>query len=85
MWRLRDELHSFQETGYDYVEIPVDAVDVTDNFGRFEEARLAGYEQYKLIPYRKLVALGKGDLHLPPGWGEVPTEEGLALLKDYEG
>lgn len=60
-------------------------IHLTDNFGRFEEARLKGYEQYKLIPYRKLVALGRGDLHLPPGWGEIPTEEGLALLDDYEG
>jgi len=60
-------------------------IHLTDNFGRFEEARLTGYEQYKLIPYRKLVALGKGDLHLPPGWGEVPTEQGLAILDGFEG
>ncbi|MGY4707444.1 sugar phosphate isomerase/epimerase family protein [Candidatus Bipolaricaulota sp. J31] len=82
---------SARKFGFDFfdaikrVEPYVRHVHLTDNFGRFEEARLVGYEQYKMIPYRKLVALGKGDLHLPPGWGEVPTEEGLALLKDYEG
>lgn len=82
---------SAKRFGFDFFDAIKEAepyvrhIHLTDNFGRFEEARLAGYEQYKLIPYRKLVALGKGDLHLPPGWGEVPTEEGLALLKDYEG
>ncbi len=60
-------------------------IHVQDNFGRFEELRLAGYEQYKLIPYRKLVALGKGDLHLPPGWGIVPLNEAFQLLDNFEG
>ncbi|MGQ9629474.1 MAG: sugar phosphate isomerase/epimerase family protein [bacterium] len=60
-------------------------IHVQDNFGRFEELRLAGYDQYKLIPYRRLLALGKGDLHLPPGWGVVPLDAALELLEDYEG
>lgn len=60
-------------------------IHVSDNFGRFEQMRLVSYEQYKLIPYRKLFSLGKGDLHLPPGWGEVPLEPALELLDDYEG
>lgn len=60
-------------------------IHLSDNFGHFEETRLVGYEQYKQIPYRKLLALGKGDLHLPPGWGEVPWDAALGLLEDYEG
>jgi len=60
-------------------------IHVQDNFGRFEEMRLKGYDQYKLIPYRRLVSLGKGDLHLPPGWGRVPLDEAFELLEDYEG
>ena len=60
-------------------------IHVNDNFGRFEQMRLVSYEQYKLLPYRKQLALGKGDLHLPPGWGEVPWEAALELLDDYEG
>lgn len=60
-------------------------IHVQDNFGRFEELRLAGYDQYKLIPYRRLLALGKGDLHLPPGWGVVPLDVAFELLEDYEG
>ena len=60
-------------------------IHVHDNFGRFEEARLLGYDQYKLIPYRKLLALGKGDLHLPPGWGVVPLDQAFEVLENYEG
>lgn len=60
-------------------------IHVQDNFGRFEELRLASYDQYKLIPYRRLIALGKGDLHLPPGWGIVPLDAAIELLENYEG
>lgn len=60
-------------------------IHVHDNFGRFEELRLAGYDQYKLIPYRRLLALGKGDLHLPPGWGIVPLDEAFEVLDNFEG
>lgn len=77
--------------GFDFLEAVrlaeplVKHIHLSDNFGRFEEARLTGYERYKAIPYRRLVSLGKGDLHLPPGWGEVPLREALALLEGYEG
>ena len=60
-------------------------IHVQDNFGIFERKRLTGYDEYKLIPYRRLLSLGKGDLHLPPGWGEVPLDEAFELLKNYEG
>jgi len=77
--------------GFDFLEAVRQArpyvrhIHVSDNFGRFEETRLVSYELYKQIPYRRRLALGKGDLHLPPGWGEVPWEEALRLLKGYEG
>lgn len=29
--------------------------------------------------------LGQGDLHLPPGWGEIPLQAALACLPGYEG
>jgi len=58
---------------------------LSDNFGHFEETRLRSYEQYKLIPYPKLLQLGRGDLHLPPGWGEAPIDEVLSELKGYRG
>jgi sugar phosphate isomerase/epimerase len=77
--------------GFDFLEAVRQArpyvrhIHISDNFGRFEETRLVSYELYKQIPYRRRLALGKGDLHLPPGWGEVPWEEALRLLKGYEG
>jgi sugar phosphate isomerase/epimerase len=58
---------------------------ITDNFGNLEETRLISYEQYKLKPYPNLLKLGKGDLHLPPGWGEIPLDEVLQTLNDYKG
>ena len=77
--------------GFDFLESVrmakpyIHHIHISDNFGRFEPMRLVSYEQYKLIPYRKRLSLGKGDLHLPPGWGEVPLEGALELLDDYEG
>jgi len=77
--------------GFDFLEAVriaaplVGHLHLSDNFGHFEETRLTSYELYKQIPYRRRLALGKGDLHLPPGWGKVPWEEALGLLGDYQG
>lgn len=60
-------------------------IHVTDNFGRYEETRLISYEQYKLKRYPDLLLLGRGDLHLPPGWGKVPLDAAFNLLNDYRG
>jgi len=60
-------------------------VHVADNFGCFEEARLLRNEQYKMKKYPGLLQLGQGDLHLPPGWGEVPLDEAFEILEDYKG
>ena len=35
--------------------------------------------------YMDNYALGIGDLHLPPGWGETPLKEALKLFAGYEG
>ena len=29
--------------------------------------------------------LGQGDLHMPPGWGEIPLQEAFERLPDYAG
>ena len=60
-------------------------IHVTDNFGRYDELRLLSYEQYKAKPYADRLLLGRGDLHLPPGWGEVPFDAAFDLLPDYQG
>jgi sugar phosphate isomerase/epimerase len=48
-----------------------------DNYGRC----CASYEKKQ----GELLATGRGDLHLPIGWGEVPAREVFAHLQDYRG
>ncbi|MDI3517425.1 MAG: hypothetical protein PWP37_282 [Thermotogota bacterium] len=94
VWMTLDLGHAYlsaKHFGFDFLESVKNAspyvkhIHVQDNFGVFERKRLAGYDEYKLIPYRRLLALGKGDLHLPPGWGEIPFDEAFKLLENYEG
>jgi len=51
-------------------------VHVHDNF-----RRAAGVDRRQIV----LIAHGKGDLHMPVGWGEIPYREVFSRLKDYEG
>ena len=60
-------------------------IHVSDNFGRYDEMRLLDYDRYRLTPYPNRLLLGLGDLHLPPGWGEVPLDEAFDILDNYEG
>lgn len=52
-------------------------VHLHDNFGK----ACASYEKRQY----ELVAVGRGDLHLPPGWGEIPLRETFNLLENYSG
>ena len=49
---------------------------VHDDFGR-----PAGVDRRPIV----LIPEGKGDLHMPIGWGEIPYREVFARLKGYEG
>nr|HID14318.1 sugar phosphate isomerase/epimerase [Anaerolineae bacterium] len=49
---------------------------VHDNFGK-----PAGLDRRQII----LVPEGKGDLHMPVGWGEIPYRGVLSRLKGYQG
>jgi len=60
-------------------------IHINDNFGCFEDARLLRSKQYEMKKYPSLLQLGQGDLHLPPGWGEVPLDEALEILNNYNG
>lgn len=51
-------------------------IHVHDNFGK-----PAGLDRRQII----LVPEGKGDLHMPVGWGEIPYREVFSRLKGYEG
>jgi len=70
--------------GYDFLEaIELAApnivhVHVHDNFGR-----VLRFPQD--VPYIYTAPLGVNDMHLPPGWGEIPYREVFSRLKDYQG
>ncbi len=51
-------------------------VHVHDDFGR-----PAGVDRRQIV----LISQGKGDLHMPIGWGEIPYREVFSRLKGYEG
>ncbi|MFQ5812972.1 MAG: sugar phosphate isomerase/epimerase family protein, partial [Anaerolineae bacterium] len=51
-------------------------VHVHDDFGR-----PAGVDRRQIV----LLSEGKGDLHMPIGWGEIPYREVFSRLEGYEG
>lgn len=52
-----------------------------DNFGRYEPLRLTDRESYAQKGKLHWTALGRGDLHLPIGWGTIPWERLLTPLR----
>lgn len=51
-----------------------------DNFGKVDLMDdQSERSEINKIPY------GLGDLHLPPGWGEIPIYEVFNILNDYQG
>jgi sugar phosphate isomerase/epimerase len=37
------------------------------------------------VPYIHIAPFGANDMHIPPGWGEIPYREVFSCLKGYEG
>jgi sugar phosphate isomerase/epimerase len=60
-------------------------VHMNDNFGRYDPLRLENFTLYRTQIPADTFPLGKGDLHLPVGWGAIPLEQVFGLLKGYEG
>ena len=58
---------------------------VNDNFGRYDPLRLENFPLYRTQTPADTFPLGKGDLHLPVGWGAAPLEAVFALLRGYRG
>lgn len=58
---------------------------VTDNFGRFNLLRLQNFTLYRTQVPRDILPTGRGDLHLPVGWGSIPYAETLAELRGFKG
>jgi sugar phosphate isomerase/epimerase len=60
-------------------------VHVNDNFGRYDPLRLENFTLYRTQTPADTFPLGKGDLHLPAGWGAIPLEKVFDALRGYEG
>jgi sugar phosphate isomerase/epimerase len=58
---------------------------VNDNFGRYDPLRLENFTLYRTQTPADTFPLGKGDLHLPVGWGALPLERVFAMLRGYGG
>jgi sugar phosphate isomerase/epimerase len=60
---------------------------LTDNYGRFNPARLGDFLQYRATPYTYITVTGLGDMHLPLGWGTLPAAKVFASFADlgYRG
>jgi sugar phosphate isomerase/epimerase len=65
--------------GYDYLQSTRACVSyaahlhLTDNFGRFNMARLGDWATYQATPTADITVTGVGDSHLPLGWGTLPA------------
>jgi len=70
------------DLGFDYLEAIGEAapwvrhIHVSDNFGRLDQGFDAEYDRW---------AFGEADIHLPPGWGNIPYRKAFARLPDYAG
>ncbi|HTD46878.1 MAG TPA: sugar phosphate isomerase/epimerase family protein [bacterium] len=60
-------------------------VHVNDNFGRYDPLRLENFTLYRTQTPADTYPLGKGDLHLPVGWGTIPLEKVFGLLRGFRG
>ncbi len=60
-------------------------VHVNDNFGRYDPLRLENFTLYRTQTPANTFPLGKGDLHLPVGWGAIPLERVFEALRGYQG
>jgi sugar phosphate isomerase/epimerase len=60
---------------------------LTDNFGRFNQARLGDFNLYRAIPLSDVTIRGLGDLHLPVGWATLPIRDlyGYFAERNYAG
>lgn len=83
--------HSFLASthfGYDFLDSVkmakpyIKHMHIHDNYGLYDPDRLR--DNQKALRHR--LTIGRGDLHLPLGWGQIPYNEVFKVLKDtYTG
>lgn len=79
--------------GYDFLETVrscasiVRHLHINDNHGRFEPLRLENHLLYDTLDKGYRFAYSRGDIHIPPFWGNVPLSDAFAELKkvNYDG
>jgi sugar phosphate isomerase/epimerase len=49
---------------------------MNDNFGRLDRGENSGYNRW---------VFGEADMHMPPGWGQVPYPQVFDPLGDFSG
>ena len=76
--------------GFDFLDSIRKAVPVlghlhfSDNTGKFEILRITDRPVYDKLPMGNRFALGRGDIHLPPLWGNIPYDRVAEILKGYD-
>jgi len=58
---------------------------LNDNTGTFEELRITNRSLYDSLTMNYRREFGRGDIHLPPFFGNVPFSEVFARTSQYEG
>lgn len=58
---------------------------ISDNTGVFEPLRITDRSVYDRMPMGYRIALGRGDIHIPPLWGNIPYRDVFSIIKDYDG
>lgn len=56
---------------------------ISGNTGSFEPLRITNRAVYDSLPMGYRIAVGSGDIHVPPLWGSIPYKEIFTILKDY--
>jgi sugar phosphate isomerase/epimerase len=58
-------------------------IHMNDNFGRYDPLRLENFTLYRTQTPADTFPLGKGDLHLPVGWGTLPLDRVFGRLREH--
>ena len=60
-------------------------VHLSDNTGDFEPLRITNRVVYDALPKGYRFAFGRGDVHLPPYWGDIPLDAVFSATRGFEG
>lgn len=79
--------------GYDYLQAVrecapyVRHLHVNDNNGVFEPMRITDHHMYDTLDRGYRFAYSRGDIHIPPFWGDAPLADAFSILKkaNYHG